>query len=824
VLDFTFPSHWKAIMATSLTSQTTDFTRDTLGRFICNGLDEAMQSTDKNARADARPFDLVIIGGGSFGGTLAQHLLYNDKTHSHRILVLEAGPFLLPEHVQNLPMLGLNPPGPSMTDPGRQAEVWGLPWQTDVTKGFPGLAYCIGGRSIYFGGWSPQLLNEETTRWPATVNTDLRKPDGYFTQSSQQIGVSETNDFIQGALHEALRQMLFNGVNGNKISEAIPLAELPQHLITPPPIPQMDMYKLEAPLAVQSGQPRSGFFPFNKFSSVPLMTEASRAAQTESGGDNVKKRLMIVPNCHIKRLITTQEGDNWRVTSIDTSLGSVPVPPQGKVVIALGTIESARLAMISFPNLKNASQMGKNLMAHLRSNLTIRIPRSALPAGLPHELQASALFLKGRHKHADNSLGFHHIQITAAGLDRPTTDTEPELFKKVPSLDFFRPFLTANDDQVVITLRGIGEMEPQNPNSKITLTGSDEYGLPRAFVSINPSAKDNGLWDAMDSTADDAALVFANGQPYEVLVDGAYQKVAANQKASTVVPFAKRRDGLGTTHHECGTLAMGDDPNKSVTNGDGRFHFSPNTYVAGPAIFPTIGSPNPMLTGVALARRTGDIIVPAPTPFTPEAGFTSLFNGFDMSKWSMSKIKNQAPDKSNPGSFIVVDGTLEYTTGNDLGLLWHTDPMPPNYVLRLQWLRWDDAGNSGVFVRFPNPNTKGYNNTAYVGVDFGYEIQIDEFGAPDGAPKHKTGALYNEDNQTFTLQAAKSAGQWNDYEIIVNGQNYTVLLNGQQTTKFVNLNPNRGLQSTPNAPSHIGLQGHFSSRVAFRNVRFKALP
>jgi hypothetical protein len=810
---------------TSPTSQTTDFSRDTLGRFVCNGLDEAMQSTDKGVRPDARPFDLIIIGGGSFGGTVAQHLLYNDKTHSHRILVLEAGPFFLPEHVQNLPMLGLNPPGPSVNDPGRQAEVWGLPWQTDVNKGFPGLAYCIGGRSIYFGGWSPQLLDAETTKWPATVNTDLRKPNGYFTQSSQQIGVSAANDFIQGALHEALRRMLFNGVNANQIPEAIPLAELPQHITNPPPIPQMDMYKLEAPLAVQGGQPRSGFFPFNKFSSVPLMTEASRAAQSESGGDNVKKRLMIVPNCHIKRLITTQEGDNWRVTSIDTSLGFVPVGPDAKVVIALGTIESARLAMISFPNMKNASLMGKNLMAHLRSNLTIRIPRASLPAGLPNELQASALFLKGRHKHADNSLSHHHIQITAAGLDRPTTDTEPELFKKVPSLDFFTPFLTANDDQVVITLRGIGEMESQNPNSRVALAAAqDEFLLPRAFVSINPSAKDNALWDAMDSTADDAALVFANGQPYEVLVDGAYQKVAANQKASAIAPFAKRRDGLGTTHHECGTLAMGDDPNTSVTNADGRLHFSPNTFVMGPSLFPTIGSPNPMLTGVALARRMGDKIVPAPTPFAPEAGFTSLFNGFDMSKWSMSKITNQPPNKSNPGSFLVVDGTLEYTTGNDLGLLWHTDPMPPNYILRLQWLRWDDAGNSGVFVRFPNPNSKGYNNTAYVGVDFGYEVQIDEFGSPDGAPKHKTGAIYNEDIQTLTLQPAKPAGQWNDYEIVVNGQNYTVLLNGQQTTKFVNLNPNRGPQSTPNAPSFIGLQGHFGSRVAFRNIRFKALP
>jgi hypothetical protein len=195
-----------------------------------------------------------------------------------------------------------------------------------------------------------------------------------------------------------------------------------------------------------------------------------------------------------------------------------------------------------------------------------------------------------------------------------------------------------------------------------------------------------------------------------------------------------------------------------------------------------------------------------------------------MSKWSMSKIKNQPPEKSNPGSFIIVDGALESTPGNDLGLLWHTDPMPANYVLRLQWLRWDDHGNSGVFVRFPNPNTKGYDNTAYVAVHFGFEVQIDEFGEPDGLPKHKTGAIYDEDGQTLTQKAAKPAGQWNDLEIKVNGQDYTVKLNSDQVAKFTNADSNRGKPSAAGAPSFIGLQSHFGSRVAFRNIRYKALP
>ena len=98
-------------MASSKVPQFTDFTIDVLGRYMCNGLDEALHSIDKNAQrpdgspqSDARPFNAIIIGGRSFGGVLAQHLLYSDKTNSYRILVLEAGRHALSEHFQNLPL------------------------------------------------------------------------------------------------------------------------------------------------------------------------------------------------------------------------------------------------------------------------------------------------------------------------------------------------------------------------------------------------------------------------------------------------------------------------------------------------------------------------------------------------------------------------------------------------------------------------------------------------------------------------------------------------------------------------------------------------
>src|SRR4051794_41675855 len=101
---------------TSPTAQYTDFSRDILGRYVCNGFDEAMQSTQG---AGARPFDIIIVGGGSFAAALAQHILYRDAFRNHRVLMLEAGPFAFPRHGQKLPTPGAGSPRPAAAPPRR---------------------------------------------------------------------------------------------------------------------------------------------------------------------------------------------------------------------------------------------------------------------------------------------------------------------------------------------------------------------------------------------------------------------------------------------------------------------------------------------------------------------------------------------------------------------------------------------------------------------------------------------------------------------------------------------------------------------------------
>ena len=829
---------------TSRDPQKTDFALDVLGRFICNGLDEARDSMNTGLRPDARPFDVIVVGGGSFGGVLAQHMFSADKTHSRRILVLDSGPFLLPEHVQNLPMVGISAPGPVENDPGvLREQVWGLAWRSNVKAGFPGLAYCVGGRSVFWGGWSPQLLDTANdtempkAKWPSSVVDDLNKR--YFGEAAEQIGTTETNDFIHGALHEAMRRQLFDGIGAGKVTEAIPLGQLPLHLQNVPPSLK-EQFKLEAPLAVQAEEPRSGFFAFNKFSSVPLLMQAARSAWAESHqgldagvpGDDVKKRLMIVPNCRVIRLITDVAGGKARVTGVLTNQGFIPLPAHGVVVLAVGTIENARLALLSFGGISNYHLIGTNFMAHLRSNLTVLIPTKALkslPARVT-DLEQSALFVKGRHVFSDGTKGYFHQQITgSAGGGGLGIESDAELFRKVPDIDLVWVYRAADKDHMAITIRSIGETQPDNAKNRITLALDqiDEVGVPRAFVAIGDpreaessgdtaqTKKDRELWAAMDKNAEEVARVFAGSEPFEVLF--------------------KNRDGMGTTHHEAGGLWMGDDPTKSVTNADGRLHFADNAYVAGPALFPTVGSPNPMLTGTALARRTADkLLASMPHPVTPpvEAGFEYLFDGTDKAFDQWQKAQGQ-------GTFALIDGQIvAYPRNNEFALLYYAPEAFNNFVLRLQF-RLDDVGwNSGVFVRFRDPrkpsdsiknDPRVLGNKAWVAVLTGFEVQIDELAVPDSLDKHRTGAIYDvgigasPGQQSYTRGPVIQAGQWNDYEMEVSGNKYTVRLGGQQTTVFTNTDPNRGKPASQDPLSgFIGVQAH-TGLVAFRNIRIKRL-
>ncbi|MEU2432067.1 ThuA domain-containing protein [Streptomyces sp. NPDC007861] len=181
----------------------------------------------------------------------------------------------------------------------------------------------------------------------------------------------------------------------------------------------------------------------------------------------------------------------------------------------------------------------------------------------------------------------------------------------------------------------------------------------------------------------------------------------------------------------------------------------------------------------------------------PENGYTTLYNG-STTGWS----------QAGPGSFTNTDATLATTGG--LGLLWYSAQEFTSYSLKLDWMMPGDD-NSGVFIGFPA------SSDPWSAVDNGYEIQIDATDTPD----RTTGAVYGFASADLTARdgALNPPGEWNTYELLVEGEHLQVFLNGVKINEFTNTDPARSLQQ-----GHIGLQNHGSGDdVRFRNVRIKAL-
>ncbi|WP_433344036.1 ThuA domain-containing protein [Micromonospora sp. CA-111912] len=180
----------------------------------------------------------------------------------------------------------------------------------------------------------------------------------------------------------------------------------------------------------------------------------------------------------------------------------------------------------------------------------------------------------------------------------------------------------------------------------------------------------------------------------------------------------------------------------------------------------------------------------------PETGYTPLYNG-SVAGWS----------QAGPGSFTNADATL--TSVGGMGLYWYSAKQFTNYSLKLDWkLAGDD--NSGVFVGFP-PSTDP--NSA---VNNGYEVQIDATDAAD----RTTGAVYTFKSADLAARdaALNPPGEWNTYELLVEGERLQVLLNGVKINDFTNTDPARSLAG------HIGIQNHGTGDdAAFRNIRIREL-
>jgi hypothetical protein len=188
-----------------------------------------------------------------------------------------------------------------------------------------------------------------------------------------------------------------------------------------------------------------------------------------------------------------------------------------------------------------------------------------------------------------------------------------------------------------------------------------------------------------------------------------------------------------------------------------------------------------------------------------EKGFTSLFNGKDLTGWKVSE---------NPGTFTVQDGAIVAH-----GPRSHCFYMGPfrNHTFQDFELKVDvmtkPGSNGGIFI-----------DTEYLENNWpakGFEVQVNNTFVKD---PRKTASLYQvKDNG----QEVARDNVWFTEHIIAKGNTITVKVDDKLVTEWTQPADWAGVKSFPDRrirPGTIALQGHDpESTVYYKNIRIKPL-
>ncbi len=143
---------------------------------------------------------------------------------------------------------------------------------------------------------------------------------------------------------------------------------------------------------------------------------------------------------------------------------------------------------------------------------------------------------------------------------------------------------------------------------------------------------------------------------------------------------------------------------------------------AKPAEFPDLLHPNQAgYAKWAAALRpvlaTQGLIETDDDKFTVEAGFTSLFNGKDLSGWRLAATKTAPAEETldgraatSDGRYVATHGRLVVTTppeGRRIQQLYTKREFPGDFVLKLEFRATPNA-DSGVFIRGPQLQCRDY--------------------------------------------------------------------------------------------------------------------
>lgn len=262
-------------------------------------------------------YDAIVIGSGMGGGIVAEQLADFGK----KVLVLEAGSYLFPTHVANLPRrqkLG-----------AFDKHLWQM-WPDFQVKNFKdpaGHAYKgaagfhLGGRSLFWGGIIPRPAWWELDAWPLALRHDLE--DVYFAKAEDLMKLSRAPSSYQNRVQRWFTR------------------EYP------------DLHVQTAPMAVQVGDGEARTLSAGVFDTASLLMESVMTGDTD---------LTINLN-HAANKILTANGRATGVVAYDLISRQERTYLANTVILAAGSVESPKLAQLSGLN-DPSGLVGKGFTDH----------------------------------------------------------------------------------------------------------------------------------------------------------------------------------------------------------------------------------------------------------------------------------------------------------------------------------------------------------------------------------------------------------------------------------------------------------------------------
>lgn len=538
----------------------------------------------KRAREEEQ-YDLVIIGTGFCGLAVAHRAL--ERNPKCRILMVERGPFFLPEHFQNLPLPFVNTLGGlsetfpwTLTASTARGQDGTITWQHGMVPFF-------GGRSTLWSAWCPRPTREEFAGWPAET---IAAAEENFGRAEALLHVQSVDKVDAKRDQEQLRQVQRQRPVYGALQHTVQSLLESGYGLAPA------VYRTEpAPLASRASDVDG--IDFQKYSTPGAILQLV-VQQRELAAKGQGAPLHIATHCVVERIVQ-QEG---RATALQTSRGVLPLG-DAKLVLAMGTLPPTTLVRNAFPHLANKA--GARFSAHFITSVVARVPREDLdPQGKFGDLELGACYVAGKGR--DWTQQFH-IQLSALS-DRDPARNAGTALRYMPDVvaTASRAQLESSKDYVVFVCAVLGELDFRNPDTWFRGNPADPDPTTNSLLRVSENESDRETWEIMDQSTFDILekvlsptgrqqVQYWHGTPEE----GTWKHLRPEVKERRVNALV----------HESSTLHIGKDDDAPVGL-DYRLRGVENVYVTGGALWPQGGSWNPTLTMVALAMDLADRLVP----------------------------------------------------------------------------------------------------------------------------------------------------------------------------------------------------------------------